>query len=106
MYDCAGTPGRVVWTAVFHEPDLVRHARLIVERRLHGQRYEQIANDLGLTEYHMQNCAKTVRIAPTLLGGVCRRRGGHVPLISASQNPASPDTELWSVPSRTRSVAT
>ena len=31
---------------------------------------------------------------------------GHLPLASASQNSASPDTELWSVPSTIRSVAT
>jgi hypothetical protein len=46
----------------FAEPDLVRHARLIVERRLQGQWYKQIAKDLGLTEYHMDNCAKIVRL--------------------------------------------
>jgi DNA invertase Pin-like site-specific DNA recombinase len=47
---------------VFHEPDLVRHARVIVERRLQGQTYKQIAKDLGLTEYHMENCAKIVKL--------------------------------------------
>jgi hypothetical protein len=47
---------------VFHEPDLVRLARVIVERRLQGQTYKQIAKDLGLTEYHMENCAKIVKL--------------------------------------------
>ena len=47
---------------VFHEPDLVRHARVIVERRLQGETYKQIAKDLDLTEYHMENCAKIVKL--------------------------------------------
>ena len=47
---------------VFHEPDLVRHARVIAERRLLGENYKQIAKDLGLTEYHMENCAKIVKL--------------------------------------------
>jgi len=47
---------------VFHEPDLVRHARVIVERRLQGETYKQIAKDLNLTEYHMENCAKIVKL--------------------------------------------
>jgi hypothetical protein len=47
---------------VFHEPDLVRHARVIVERRLQGETFKQIAKDLDLTEYHMENCAKIVKL--------------------------------------------
>jgi site-specific DNA recombinase len=61
----AGPPAmleRKLLVDAFAEPDLVRHARLIVERRLQGQRYKQIAKDLGLTEYHMDNCAKIVRL--------------------------------------------
>ena len=32
------------------------------ERRLEGQTYKKIAKNLGLTEYHMENCAKIVRL--------------------------------------------
>jgi len=37
------------------------------------------------------------------LGG--RPVAAHLSVTTASQNSASPDTELWSVPSKTRSVA-
>lgn len=53
---------RTLLIDVFHEPGLVRHARVIVERRLQGQTYKRIAKDLGLTEYHMQNCAEIVKL--------------------------------------------
>jgi len=46
----------------FDEPQLVRHARVIVERRLEGQTYKQISKELDLTEYHMENCARICRL--------------------------------------------
>jgi site-specific DNA recombinase len=46
----------------FHEPDLVRHARLIVERRLQGKTYKAIAEEVGLTKYHMENCARITKL--------------------------------------------
>ncbi len=46
----------------FHEPDLVRHARLIVERRLQGRLYKDIAAEVGLSKYHMENCARITRL--------------------------------------------
>jgi len=46
----------------FHEPDLVRHARLIVERRLQGRLYKEIAAEVGLSKYHMENCARITRL--------------------------------------------
>jgi DNA invertase Pin-like site-specific DNA recombinase len=46
----------------FAEPDLVRHARLIVTRRLEGHTYKQIAEECGLSKYHMENCAKITRL--------------------------------------------
>ncbi len=47
---------------VFHEPDLVRHARLIVTRRLEGKTYKEIAKECGLTKFHMENCARITRL--------------------------------------------
>ena len=46
----------------FAEPQLVKHARVIVERRLAGKTYKEIAQELDLTEYHMENCAAIVRL--------------------------------------------
>lgn len=40
----------------------VKHARVIVERRLAGKTYKEIAQELDLTEYHMENCAAIVRL--------------------------------------------
>jgi hypothetical protein len=53
---------RTLLIDAFYEPQLVRHARVIVERRLQGQTYKQIAKDLDLTEYHMENCARITRL--------------------------------------------
>ena len=47
---------------VFHEPQLVRHAVQIVKRRGDGLTYKAIAEELGLTKYHMENCARIVRM--------------------------------------------
>jgi hypothetical protein len=46
----------------FAEPQLVKHARVIVERRLAGKTYKEIAKELDMTEYHMENCAAIVRL--------------------------------------------
>jgi hypothetical protein len=46
----------------FAEPQLVKHARVIVDRRLAGKTYKEIAKELDLTEYHMENCAAIVRL--------------------------------------------
>jgi len=46
----------------FAEPELVRHARLIVQRRLEGREYKEIAKECGLTKYHMENCARITRL--------------------------------------------
>ena len=39
-----------------------KHARVIVERRLAGKTYREIAKELDLTEYHMENCAAILRL--------------------------------------------
>jgi hypothetical protein len=46
----------------FTEPQLVKHARVIVERRLAGKTYKEIAKDLDLTKDHMRNCARIARL--------------------------------------------
>lgn len=53
---------RLLLVNAFHEPELVRHARLIVERRLEGKTYKEIAKELDLTKYHMENCARITRL--------------------------------------------
>jgi len=53
---------RTLLVDAFFEPQLVRHARVIVGRRLQGETYKQIAKDLDLTEYHMENCARITRL--------------------------------------------
>lgn len=53
---------RLLLVNAFHEPELVRHARLIVERRLEGKTYREIAKELGLTKYHMENCDRITRL--------------------------------------------
>lgn len=40
----------------------MKHARVIVERRLAGKTYKEIAQELDLTEYHMENCAAIVQL--------------------------------------------
>jgi hypothetical protein len=44
------------------EPQLVKHARLIVARRLEGKAYKEIAKECDLTKYHMENCARITRL--------------------------------------------
>jgi hypothetical protein len=39
----------------------VQHAVPIVKRRRAGLTYKAIAEELGLTKYHMENCAKVSR---------------------------------------------
>ena len=41
---------RTLLVDAFYEPQLVRHALAIVERRLQGETYKQIAKDLDMTE--------------------------------------------------------
>jgi len=53
---------RLLLVNAFAEPQLVKHARVIVERRLAGKTYKDIAKELDLTEYHMENCAAIVRL--------------------------------------------
>ena len=62
----SGTPSvmlkRLLLVNAFAEPQLVKHARVIVEQRLAGKTYKAIAKELDLTEYHMENCAAIVRL--------------------------------------------
>jgi hypothetical protein len=62
----SGTPSvmlkRRLLVNAFAEPQLVKHARVIVEQRLAGKTYKAIAKELDLTEYHMENCAAIVRL--------------------------------------------
>ena len=53
---------RALLVNAFDEPELVRHARLIVKRRLEGHTYKDIAKECGLTKYHMENCARITRL--------------------------------------------
>jgi site-specific DNA recombinase len=53
---------RTLTVNAFDEPQLVKHARVIVQRRLAGKTYKVIATELDLTEYHMENCAKIVKL--------------------------------------------
>jgi site-specific DNA recombinase len=47
---------------VFYQPQLVQHAVQIVERRRAGLTYKAIAEELGLTKYHMENCARVCQM--------------------------------------------
>jgi hypothetical protein len=62
----AGEPAamlqRTLVVNAFAEPQLVKHARVIVERRLQGKTYKEIAKELDLTEYNMENCAAITRL--------------------------------------------
>jgi len=62
----ADSPGtvfeRTLVVNAFDEPQLVKHARVIVQQRLAGKTYKKIAKELDLTEYHMENCAKIVKL--------------------------------------------
>jgi hypothetical protein len=53
---------RTLVVNAFDEPQLVKHARVIVQQRLAGKTYKEIAKDLDLTEYHMENCATIVKL--------------------------------------------
>ena len=53
---------RTLVVNAFAEPQLVKHARVIVEQRLQGKTYKEIAKELDLTEYNMENCAKIVKL--------------------------------------------
>ena len=53
---------RTLMVNAFDEPQLVKHARVIVERRLEGKTYKEIAKELNLTDYNMENCAAITRL--------------------------------------------
>ena len=53
---------RTLLVNAFDEPQLVKHARVIVERRLEGKTYKEIAKELDLTDYNMENCAAITRL--------------------------------------------
>jgi len=53
---------RTLLVNAFDEPQLVKHARVIVEQRLEGKTYKEIAKELDLTEYNMENCAAITRL--------------------------------------------
>jgi len=53
---------RTLMVNAYDEPQLVKHARVIVERRLEGKTYKEIAKELDLTEYNMENCAAITRL--------------------------------------------
>ena len=48
---------RTLMANAFDEPQLVKHACVIVQRRLEGKTYKEIAKELDLTKDHIQNCA-------------------------------------------------
>jgi hypothetical protein len=54
--------GRPLVVNAFAEPQLVKHARVIVERRLAGKTYKEIAKELDMTKDHMRNCARIARL--------------------------------------------
>jgi len=47
---------------VAFQPQLVRHATLILEQRRQGKTLKVIAKELGMTEYHMDNAARIVKL--------------------------------------------
>ncbi|MFM8433716.1 MAG: recombinase family protein, partial [Planctomycetia bacterium] len=49
---------RTLMVNTFDEPQLVKHARVIVEGRLEGKTYKEI----DLTDYNMENCAAITRL--------------------------------------------
>ena len=53
---------RTLVVNAFAEPQLVKHARVIVERRLAGKTYKEIAKELDMTKDHMRNCARIARL--------------------------------------------
>jgi hypothetical protein len=52
----------VVRTDVFFQPQLVRHATLILQQRRQGKMFKAIAAELGMTDYHMENAARIVKL--------------------------------------------
>jgi site-specific DNA recombinase len=62
----AGEPAamlrRTLMVNVFAEPQLVKHACVIVQRRLEGKTYKEIAKELDLTKDHIQNCARITKL--------------------------------------------
>jgi DNA invertase Pin-like site-specific DNA recombinase len=53
---------RTLMVNAFDEPQLVKHARLIVARRLEGKTYKEIAKEVGLGKDNMENCARITRL--------------------------------------------
>ncbi|MBM4058270.1 MAG: hypothetical protein FJ275_08545 [Planctomycetes bacterium] len=53
---------RTLTVNAFDEPQLVKHARVIVQRRLEGKTYKEIAKELDLTKDHIQNCARITKL--------------------------------------------
>ena len=47
---------------VFFQPQLVRHAALILEQRRQGKTFRAITAELGMTDYHMENAARIVKL--------------------------------------------
>ena len=62
----AGEPAamlrRTLLLNAFAEPQLVKHACVIVQRRLEGKTYKEIAKELDLTKDHIQNCARITKL--------------------------------------------
>ena len=62
----AGEPAamlqRTLMVNAFAEPQLVKHACVIVQRRLEGKTYKEIAKELDLTKDHIQNCARITKL--------------------------------------------
>jgi hypothetical protein len=46
----------------FDEPQPVKHACVIVQRRLEGKTYKEITKELDLTKDHIQNCARITKL--------------------------------------------
>jgi DNA invertase Pin-like site-specific DNA recombinase len=53
---------RTLMVNAFDEPQLVKHACVIVQRRLEGKTYKEIAKELDLTKDHIQNCARITKL--------------------------------------------
>ena len=53
---------RPIVVNAFAEPQLVKHACVIVQRRLEGKTYKEITKELDLTKDHMRNCARIARL--------------------------------------------
>ena len=62
----AGEPAKMLQRTLvvnaFAEPQLVKHACVIVQRRLEGKTYKEIAKELDLTKDHIQNCARITKL--------------------------------------------